>query len=160
MGPATQPSKSSTRRGLLGVIVIGVVAIYLLGRGPSAPGSTTFVATARPSIAAATGQPAPAGPILTTAQQNARESAQSYLEYTAFSRSGLIDQLVYEKYTKADATIAVDSLHVDWREQAYKSAKSYLAYTSFSLSGLVDQLVYEGFSQADATYGASKAYSE
>jgi len=125
-------------------------------------GSTTTT-TQRPApgaTAVATRQPAPAGPTLTRAQQNARDSAESYLEYTAFSRSGLIDQLVYEDYGKADATVAVDSLHVDWREQAYKSAKSYLGYSSFSLNGLIDQLEYEGFSTADATYGANKAYNE
>jgi hypothetical protein len=112
----------------------------------------------RPGAWAATRQPA--GPVLTRAQQNARESAESYLDYSAFSRSGLIDQLVYEQYSKADATIAVDSLNVDWQEQAYKSAKSYLDYSSFSLPELIDQLEYEAFSKADATYGASKAYNE
>jgi hypothetical protein len=54
----------------------------------------------------------------------------------------------------------VDSLNVDWQEQAYKSAKSYLDYSSFSLPELIDQLEYEAFSKADATYGASKAYNE
>jgi hypothetical protein len=35
-------------------------------------------------------------------------SAESYLEYTAFSRSGLIDQLEYEGFTTAQATYGVD----------------------------------------------------
>ena len=130
------------------------VAIILVACGSTStrpvPGAT----------AAATRQPTPAGPALTRAQQNARDSAESYLEYSAFSRSGLIDQLVYEEYSKADATVAVDSLHVDWREQAYKSAQSYLDYSSFSLNSLIDQLEYEGFSNADAAYGANKAYNE
>ena len=95
---------------------------------------------------------------LSVSQENALESAQSYLEYSAFSRSGLIDQLKYEGFSKADATFAVDSLDVDWKEQAAKSAESYLEYSSFSRSGLIEQLAYEGFSSAEAEYGAGVAF--
>ena len=102
------------------------------------------------------GQDEPAG--LSVSQENALESAQSYLEYSAFSRSGLIDQLKYEGFSKADATFAVDSLDVDWKEQAAKSAESYLEYSSFSRSGLIEQLEYEGFSSAEAEYGAGVAF--
>nr|WP_330181260.1 Ltp family lipoprotein [Nocardia sp. NBC_01503] len=52
----------------------------------------------------------------------------------------------------------MDSLNVDWNEQAAKSAKQYLEYTSFSRSGLIDQLVYEGFTRAQAEYGANASY--
>src|SRR5699024_2065096 len=48
-------------------------------------------------------------------QQNALESAESYLSFTAFSRSGLIEQLEFEGYSNADATWAVDNVTVDWR---------------------------------------------
>ena len=104
----------------------------------------------------------PAEPQMTPGQENALESAQGYLDYTAFSKSGLIDQLVqFEGFSKADATFAVNSLDVDWKQQAYQSAKDYLDYTSFSLSGLIDQLAqFEGFTQAQAQYGANKAYNE
>ena len=84
--------------------------------------------------------------------------AQDYLNYTAFSRSGLIDQLVFEGFTKTVSTFAVDSLRVDWNEQSYLKAQDYLAYTSFSLPSLIDQLVFEGFTNAQAKYGATKAY--
>ena len=86
-------------------------------------------------------------------QENARESAESYLRYSAFSRSGLIGQLEFEDYSTADATYAVDVLDVDWNEQAAKSAASYLESSSFSRQGLIDQLIFEGFSQAEAEYG-------
>jgi SOS response regulatory protein OraA/RecX len=88
-------------------------------------------------------------------RQNAVDSALSYLEYTAFSRTGLIEQLKYEGYSDADATYAVDSIDVNWNEQAAKSAESYLDFTSFSRSGLVDQLMYEGFTRSQAELGAS-----
>ena len=95
---------------------------------------------------------------ITSAMYNAIDAASSYLDYRAFSRSGLIDQLEYEDYATADATFAVDYLKVNWNEQAFKSAKSYLDYSSFSLQGLIDQLVYEGFTYEQASYGANKAY--
>jgi hypothetical protein len=67
----------------------------------------------------------------------------------------LIAQLEYEGFSPADATFGVDSLSVDWNEQAAKKAAEYLEYTSFSRQSLIDQLVYEGFSQAEAEYGVT-----
>ncbi|MCO4273036.1 Ltp family lipoprotein [Pseudarthrobacter sp. HLT3-5] len=92
----------------------------------------------------------------TISQQNALRKAADYLEYTAFSRTGLIGQLEYEKYSAEDATWAVDRVTVDWNVQAAKKAKSYLEYTSFSRSGLVDQLLYEGYTPEQAEYGVSQ----
>ena len=92
----------------------------------------------------------------TVSQQNARQSARDYLSFTAFSRTGLIEQLEYEGYSTADATYGVDSLNVDWNDQAAKSAAQYLEFTSFSRAGLIDQLVYEGFTPAQAQYGVSQ----
>jgi len=100
------------------------------------------------------------GPDLTVSQENARESAESYLSFSAFSRSGLIDQLEFEGFSKADATAAVDSIDVDWNEQAAKSAENYLEFSSFSRSGLVDQLEFEGFTSSQAEYGVSVAFGE
>ena len=74
---------------------------------------------------------------------------------SAFSKSGLIDQLEFEKYSAADARFAVNHIAVDWNEQAAKSAKSYLDYSSFSRQGLIDQLEFEGFTTQQAIYGVS-----
>ncbi|MBD5785098.1 Ltp family lipoprotein [Cellulosimicrobium terreum] len=96
----------------------------------------------------------------TVAQQNAYQSAVDYLDYTAFSRSGLVDQLEFEEFSTADAEFAVARLEaeggVDWNEQAAASAADYLDYTSFSRSGLIDQLLFEGFTAEQAEYGVSK----
>src|SRR6185369_1624940 len=92
----------------------------------------------------------------TTSQQNALRTAGDYLVYQAFSRTGLIKQLQFEKYSATDATWDVDRVTVDWNEQAAKSAQSYLEYQSFSRAGLIDQLIFEGFSSAQAEYGVSK----
>jgi SOS response regulatory protein OraA/RecX len=93
---------------------------------------------------------------MTGGQRNAVRSANSYLEYTSFSRQGLIEQLEYEDYSTEDATFAVDYVAPDWNEQAAKSAESYLEYTSFSRQGLIDQLVYEGFTYEQAQYGVDQ----
>lgn len=39
--------------------------------------------------------------------EQAAKSAQNYLDYTAFSRSGLIDQLVFEGFTAKQAKYGV-----------------------------------------------------
>lgn len=86
----------------------------------------------------------------TTSQKNAILQAQSYLEFTPFSRSGLIEQLSSEYgngYDIEDAIFAVEYLEsenkVDWNEQAIKQANSYLESSPFSRLGLIDQLSSE-----------------
>lgn len=80
---------------------------------------------------------------LTGPQKNAVRSAKQYLSIQGFSRNGLIEQLssdAGEGYKVADATVAVDSLNVDWNKQAERSAKQYLDLTGFSCKGLIQQL--------------------
>lgn len=92
---------------------------------------------------------------VTLSQQNALRTAHSYLDFTAFSHSGLIEQLEYEGYSTEDATFAADYCGADWNEQAAKSAQSYLDFMGFSRSGLIDQLMYEGFTREQAEYGVT-----
>lgn len=95
------------------------------------------------------------GPDYTTAQEQAIGSASDYLDFSAFSRSGLIDQLKYEGFKLPDATFAVNHMKVDYNVQAVGSAKDYLKTSSFSRAGLIEQLKYEGFTQAQAIYGVN-----
>jgi hypothetical protein len=107
-----------------------------------------------PTAAAAETSAAVAGE--TVSQKNAVRSAETYLDYSSFSRSGLIGQLEFEGFSTEDATYAVDTITVDWNEQAAKSAENYLDYSSFSRQGLVDQLEFEGFTPAEAEFGVSQ----
>ena len=91
----------------------------------------------------------------TMGQNNATRQAKDYLNFTAFSRQGLIEQLEFEGYSTEDATFAVDHIEVDWMEQAAKTAQNYLDFSSFSKQGLIDQLEFEGFTSEQAAYGAS-----
>lgn len=97
---------------------------------------------------------APISESITAGQKNALSSAQSYLNFSAFSHDGLIDQLEYEKYSTEDATWAADNCGANWNDQALKSAKNYLQYSAFSYSGLIEQLEYEKYTSEQATYGA------
>lgn len=101
-------------------------------------------------------EPAPAEPDLTVSQEQAIGTAEDYLDYTAFSRSGLIDQLEYEDFSTEDAEFAVDYLDVSWREQAAAMAQEYLDYSHFSRQGLIEQLEYEGFTREQAEYGVDE----
>jgi hypothetical protein len=168
---------------IVGALVLSLVTIAGLTRGGSAEDPEPVAATATSSTSAAapttttttapsttavappstTTQPPPPPPTpepppLSPGQRNALGSAKDYLDYTAFSRQGLIDQLKFESYSEADATWAVDQLGADWNQQAVLMAQDYLDYSSFSRDGLVDQLIFSGFTQAEAEYGASQAY--
>ena len=93
-------------------------------------------------------------------QQNALKSAEEYLQTSAFSEAGLIEQLSSEagsKYPHADAVWAVEHLQVDWNQQAVKAATEYLSTSSFSCQGLTEQLDSEAgskFTAAQAEYAA------
>lgn len=100
---------------------------------------------------------------MTGPQRNAVRSANAYLSMTGFSRDGLIEQLSSpygDGYDVADATVAVDSLSVDWNEQAARSAATYLEMTGFSCKGLIEQLSSEygdKYTKDQAAFGARKA---
>lgn len=100
---------------------------------------------------------------LTGPQKNAVRSAKQYLSIQGFSRNGLIEQLssdAGEGYKVADATVAVDSLNVDWNKQAERSAKQYLDLTGFSCKGLIQQLsssAGDRYTKDQATHGSRAA---
>jgi host cell surface-exposed lipoprotein len=94
----------------------------------------------------------------TSGQSNALKSARDYLEFSAFSKKGLISQLRFEHYSTADAKWAVNHVHANWYRQAVRKAKDYLDSQSFSKHGLYEQLLFEKFTPAQARYGVKKAY--
>ncbi|WP_254630213.1 Ltp family lipoprotein [Cellulomonas sp. GbtcB1] len=117
------------------------------------------------AAAAAAAAAAEAARIGSVSQQNAYRSAVQYLDYSAFSRAGLIGQLTSEYgegYPPEDAEFAVARLEaeggVDWNAEAAESAASYLEYSAFSRQGLLDQLTSqygEQFTPEQAEYGVS-----
>jgi TM2 domain-containing membrane protein YozV len=122
----------------------------------SAAPAATKTATPTPTVEEEVVEPpAPAAPTETLSQRNAKATAQDYLDFSSFSRSGLIGQLEYEGFSTDDATYAVDAISPDWNQQAAQTAADYLEYSSFSRQGLLDQLLYEGFTPSEAEYGVT-----
>jgi hypothetical protein len=187
--PIVLPPKPEKRRhrpwvlGIVGALTLSVAAACGVPVKPTVAASPSEAATPTSQIATPTSEvatpttraatspqstPEAVAPATSEAPQfppqveQARSSAQNYLSFTAFSRSGLIRQLsssAGDGYPKDVATQAVDSLDVDWKEQAVKSAENYLSFTSFSCSGLKQQLsssAGEGFTKEQAAYGASR----
>ena len=92
---------------------------------------------------------------MTLGQKNALRKAEDYLDFMAFSYSGLVNQLMFEGFTEDEAIFAAENCGADWNEQAAIKAHDYLEFMSFSRKGLIDQLIFEGFTQSQAEYGAS-----
>lgn len=92
---------------------------------------------------------------VTTGNEGALNKAISYLNSSAFSYSGLVEQLEYEGFSNSEATYGADHCGADWKEQALRKAKSYLNSSAFSESGLQEQLEYEGFTSDQASYGVA-----
>lgn len=169
-----EASRTMTRRILLCALAVGMLLSFggttlwavnttAGGLDVAAPSAqlagavTSFEEHREPHVRALLGPMVPLEPASTVSQHNAVRAAEDYLDYTAFSRQGLIQQLEYEDFSTADATFAVDNITVDWNEQAAKAAKAYLDYSAFSRGGLIEQLEYEGFTPAQAVYGATAA---
>lgn len=105
-------------------------------------------------------------PKFTPEQDNAIRSGLDYLEFSGFSKAGLIGQLssaAGDGYPKKVAIFAVNEIEkrgaVDWKAEAVESAKGYLDFSTFSCDGLVDQLssnAGEQFTVAEAQFAAKK----
>jgi hypothetical protein len=95
-------------------------------------------------------------PLYTASEQAAIQDAQNYLQTEpGFSKTGLIKQLEYDKYSYADARFAVNHISVNWMQQAADDARNYQQTEGgFSYGGMVQQLEYDGFTPAQAAHGA------
>jgi len=141
---------------IIGVVALAVVSSSLSGGSDGIEsGTIADESTQSPADEAAPAVEQDVNPNESMGEKNARESAQSYLRFQAFSKQGLIDQLEFEGFTTAEAEYAVDAVNADWSEQAKKSAQSYLSFQSFSESGLISQLEFEGFTAEEAQFGVT-----
>ena len=130
-----------------GSVVATTTTIVGIGAG----GQTTTTTTALPTTTTST-----TISNVSAGQSQASKKAASYLRSSAFSRQGLIDQLLYEGFSLADATYGTDAQNADWNAQAVKKGASYLRSSAFSRSRLIGQLEYSGFTNSQATYGTDQ----
>jgi hypothetical protein len=139
-----------TRRTAFAVLalVLAPVVVAACDVEESAPGEIHSEATTATGTTVAEPEVAPE-------LEQAVRQAESYLGFTSFAPSGLVEQLKFEGYPPETAQAAVDSLTVDWDEQARLKAADYLDFSAFSCQGLVDQLAFEGFTSEQAQQGAA-----
>jgi hypothetical protein len=155
---------SRTRTRIAGTLIAGLLLIAGAAgcaveddpAGGAAPQTTERAGSDPAPSRERAPEPEPDEPDETAGQENARRSAESYLDTQLFSCSGLIEQLEFEGYSTADATYGVDAVDPDWKEQAARSAENYLDFQAFSRSGLIQQLEFEGFTPAQARYGVDQ----
>ena len=95
-----------------------------------------------------------------TGNAGALEQAKSYIRASAFSYTGLIEQLEYHGFSSSEAQYGADNCGADWKEQALRNAKSYLSSSAFSYSGLLEQLEYEGYTADEAQYGVDNCNAD
>ena len=63
---------------------------------------------------------------------------------------------MYEQFSSADATFAVNHITVNWDQQAAGSAKDYMSSVGgFSCGSMVQQLEYDKYTPAQASFGAA-----
>lgn len=152
--PGRKKEKSSGCLLPIGIVVAVLIAVIFINGalnqhyGGSTSSQSRTAVTAAPS-------PTPKSTVR-IGKQNALAAAKLYLNSSAFSRSGLIDQLKYEGYTDDEAAYAVGHCGANWEEQAVRMAKQYLDTMPFSKSSLIEQLEYEGFTHEQAVYGVEQ----
>jgi Host cell surface-exposed lipoprotein len=185
MPPQRQPKRKpwpARHKVLTGLLAVGALIVIIVAASasnkPSTPVADTGAAassaspSAAASSAAASTAPstptAPAGPSMTSAQQQAVDSAQSYLsEGQGFSEQGLLSQLTSssgEGFLTPDAEFAIHYLNPNWDQQAVDAANGYLSEgQGFSEQGLIQQLTSSagnGFTQSQADYAINHVHAD
>ncbi|MFC3241235.1 Ltp family lipoprotein [Gordonia humi] len=160
LGVASCGSDTGTAAMPSTVTVTATTTETITARPRSTERAAPTASTTTEAVEATTRTPArtTSADAMSASRRNAVQKGRDYLDMSAFSRQGLIEQLAYEGFTESDATFAVDSLSPNWTQQAKKKAAEYMEMTAFSQQGLVEQLVYEGFSQAQAEAGAASQF--
>ncbi len=177
---AAAPSRPAWRRPVviipiaLGIALLGALAAGLFGSffgsddadpgvaAPATQGAEVASATGDASSTASTtaggdsAKPAPRPEQqLNSIQSEARDLAASYLQDGIHSRASLIEDVVAAGYRETDAAAAIDSLKVDWNDQAVQAAEIYVEKFEFTRTGLIAQLEVDGFESHQAQYGAA-----
>lgn len=148
-------------------MLIVIIANAVSGGNNNSPASSSTsqpAAATNPAPSSSLASPSPAAPQYTVAQQQAIDAAQSYLsEGQGFSYAGLIQQLDSPDgngFTTADATVAVNSLTVNWNQQAVEAAKGYMqtepGWSACSLVQQLDSPDGSQFTQAQAEYAVGQ----
>ena len=82
------------------------------------------------------------------------EAATKYFDSGNYSYSALVDKLVQDGYSAAEAEQAANNCGADWNALAAGKAKELLQSRVLTKEELVDQLVFEGYTFGQAAYAA------
>lgn len=99
-------------------------------------------------------------PAAASEETQALAQAKLYIMYIAYSRQGLIDQLMYDGFPRPAAEYAADNCGADWNEMAVKMAGVYLGVVKFSRGDLIRQLETDGFTHDQAIIGANAFFDD
>lgn len=91
--------------------------------------------------------------VATLGKQNALKKAKDYLQVSAYSHDGLVEQLQFEGYSEDEAIYGADNCGADWNEQAAKKAEQYMEMSAYSKDALEKQLKFDKFNDEQAKYG-------
>lgn len=84
------------------------------------------------------------------------ECALDYLASDSYSKKKLLEQLMYEGFTKGEAEYGVEAVMTDWNEQAFRCAKDYYALGFKAKQELMEQLESEGFTKKEAKQAVAR----
>lgn len=138
------------------VAVLTVVAGMTGGSAPTHHGGSASGVVAHNDRSAGAKQVHHARSTWTKSQRHATASARDYLDAAAYSRAGLVQQLVFDGFATSDAQFAANNIGADWYVQAAIAAKEYVSLSAFTRPGLISALRTEGFTLQQASYGADQ----
>lgn len=144
----------------LGLLALAVLAGIMSGK-PDVQPSPNYTP---PATSQSTGNVAHKAPVvkLTAAQKAAKGEAENYLRNMHLSRRALIDQVVFEGHKVKDATVAIDSMEINFQEQAVEQALSQAQVESnkYSEEGLMAALLDQKYTTSEAKAGVAAAKAE
>lgn len=97
-------------------------------------------------------QPKSAEVKTTTEKDKVAAMASQYLIDNAYSEKELAAQLQRDGYPEKKVIAAIQTLNIDWNEQAVKAAETVLIDNGYSEKGLIEQLQYYHFTKEQAVY--------
>ncbi len=96
----------------------------------------------------------------TEREKEALEGANRYVKATAISKLGVVDMLVYDKFTQEEAEYGAAKCGADWKAEAVEDANRYLKISDMTRQDVLDMLVYDKFTQEEAEYGADNCAAD
>lgn len=85
-------------------------------------------------------------------------AAKDYLEFAPLSRMKLYEILNSEEHPTTHVEIVVNTVQVDWNQNALNKAYNLLQVQGFSKREMMDQLAFEGYSTESIRYAVKKIY--